>query len=52
MSPETIFQSMLGTDQVVPWSSLNDAQLEPADGRCVVFPLTVVQLSAVVRTCY
>ena len=52
MSPETIFQSMLGTDQVVPWSSLNDDQLEPADGLSVVFPQPVAQLSAVVRTCY
>ncbi|MEO0351155.1 MAG: FAD-binding oxidoreductase [Cyanobacteria bacterium P01_A01_bin.15] len=52
MSPETTFQSMLATDQVVPWSSLNDDQLEPADGLSVVFPQTVEQLAAVVRTCY
>ncbi len=46
------FQSLLGTDQVVSWSSLNDARFEVSDQLSVVFPESIEQLSAVVRTCY
>lgn len=43
---------MLGPDQVVPWSSLGDTRFETADDLSVVFPESLEQLSAVVRTCY
>lgn len=43
------FQSLLGGDQVVPWS--NDACLKSSRPLSVVFPTSVEQLSAVVRVC-
>lgn len=43
---------MLGAEQVVPWVSLNDARFEVPDGLSIVFPESIEQLSAVVRTCY
>ncbi|MBE9066241.1 FAD-binding oxidoreductase, partial [Leptolyngbya cf. ectocarpi LEGE 11479] len=52
MSPVTTFQSMLGSDRVVPWSSLGDTRFETADELSIVFPESIEQLSAVVRTCY
>ncbi|NEQ53820.1 MAG: FAD-binding oxidoreductase [Leptolyngbya sp. SIO3F4] len=52
MSPVTTFQSMLGTDQVVSWSSLGDTRFETTNELSVVFPTSIEQLSAVVRTCY
>ncbi|MEO0867954.1 MAG: FAD-binding oxidoreductase [Cyanobacteria bacterium J06642_11] len=53
MSPDTTFQSLLGPGQVVPWSDLNDNRFEGANETLsVVFPESVEQLSAVVRTCY
>ncbi|MEM7795101.1 MAG: FAD-binding oxidoreductase [Cyanobacteria bacterium P01_C01_bin.118] len=51
-SVTTKFQSMLGADQVVPWSSFNDSRFKPADDLNIVFPESVEQLSAVVRTCH
>ncbi|MEM8614195.1 MAG: FAD-binding oxidoreductase [Cyanobacteria bacterium P01_H01_bin.105] len=51
MSPETKFQSILDTDQVVPWSSLSETRFDAAD-LSIVFPESIEQLSAVVRTCY
>lgn len=53
MSPVTTkFQSMLGTDQVVPWSTLGDARFETDDDLTIVFPESIEQLSAVVRACH
>ncbi|MBX2864972.1 MAG: FAD-binding oxidoreductase [Leptolyngbyaceae cyanobacterium MAG.088] len=47
------FQSLLSPDQVVPWSSLNDARFETSNNELsVVLPESIEQLSAVVRTCY
>ncbi len=45
-------ESLLGTDQVVPWSSLGDARFKANDALRVVFPDSIEQLAAVVRTCY
>ncbi|MEO1509618.1 MAG: hypothetical protein AAFU84_18415, partial [Cyanobacteria bacterium J06633_23] len=52
MSPVTTFQSLLGTDQAMSWSSLGDTRFEAADELTIVFPQSLEQLSAVVRTCY
>ncbi len=52
MSPVTTFQSLLGTDQAMSWSSLGDTRFEAADELAIVFPQSLEQLSAVVRTCY
>ncbi|MEA5464305.1 FAD-binding oxidoreductase [Leptothoe sp. PORK10 BA2] len=52
MSPVTTFQSLLGTDQVTTWSSLDDIRFKAADQLAIVFPQSIEQLSAVVRTCY
>ncbi|MGD1950839.1 MAG: FAD-binding protein, partial [Leptolyngbyaceae cyanobacterium] len=53
MSPVvTKFQSLLGADQVAPWSSLGDARFEADDELSIVFPESIDQLSAVVRICY
>ena len=46
------FESLLGADQVVPWSSLNDARFQANDGLSIIFPESIEQLSAVVRTSY
>lgn len=46
------FESLLGPEQVVPWSSLGDARLKVSDDLSIVFPESIEQLSAVVRTCY
>ncbi|MEL6139328.1 MAG: FAD-binding oxidoreductase [Cyanobacteria bacterium J06628_6] len=51
MSPVTTFQSLLGTDQAMSWSSLGDTRFEAADELTIVFPQSLEQLSAVVRTC-
>ncbi|MEM9806789.1 MAG: FAD-binding oxidoreductase, partial [Cyanobacteria bacterium P01_D01_bin.56] len=50
MSPDTTFESLLGAGQVVPWSQFNDERF--AADLAVVFPESIEQLSAVVRTCY
>ncbi|MEM1253397.1 MAG: FAD-binding oxidoreductase [Cyanobacteria bacterium P01_H01_bin.21] len=53
MSPVvTKFQSLLGADQIAPWSSLGDARFEADDELSIVFPESIEQLSAVVRICY
>ena len=53
MSPVVnTLQSLLGSEQVVPWSSLGDARFEAANDLSIVFPESIEQLSAVVRTCY
>ncbi|MGD1857850.1 MAG: FAD-binding oxidoreductase [Leptolyngbyaceae cyanobacterium] len=51
-TPATKFASILGTDQTVPWSDLGDTRFKTANGLSVVFPESIEQLSAVVRTCY
>ena len=52
MSPVVnTFQSILGSDQVVPWSSLGDTRFDAADELSIVFPQSIEQLSAVVRIC-
>ncbi|MBT9313513.1 FAD-binding oxidoreductase [Leptothoe kymatousa] len=60
MSPDTTFQSLLGSGQVVPWSQVdapqtegtNDPRFEGTEDLCIIYPESVEQLSAVVRTCY
>ena len=53
-SVTTLFQPILGADQMAPWSSLNDSRFKVSrpDELTVVFPESLEQLSAVVRTCH
>ncbi|ESA35651.1 fad fmn-dependent dehydrogenase [Leptolyngbya sp. Heron Island J] len=46
------FESLLGADQVVSWTSLGDARFEANDDLSILFPESIEQLSALVRTCY
>ncbi|MEM6254210.1 MAG: FAD-binding oxidoreductase [Cyanobacteria bacterium P01_D01_bin.156] len=50
MSPNTTFESLLGPAQVVPWSN-DDPQWTVPENLSIVFPESIEQLSAVVRTC-
>ncbi|NEZ62141.1 FAD-binding oxidoreductase [Leptolyngbyaceae cyanobacterium CCMR0082] len=46
------FESLLGPDQVMSWSNLGDHRFETNNDLRIVFPESIEQLSAVVRTCY
>ncbi|WP_250565770.1 FAD-binding oxidoreductase, partial [Adonisia turfae] len=46
------FESLLGPDQVMSWSNLGDHRFETHNDLRIVFPESIEQLSAVVRTCY
>ena len=46
------FESLLDADQVVSWSSLDNARFQANAGLSLIFPESIEQLSAVVRTSY
>ena len=46
------FESLLGVDQVMSWSSLDNARFQANAGLSLIFPESIDQLSAVVRTSY